>query len=109
MVEEDDSKTSSCSDIADATDIADTAMIRIGNDDTTTDIADTAMIRIGNDDTSTTIAMDVDDICQSNRAKFTECDRKRVVRPAGSKGVGITKENPVTRATRRCLYQSSRE
>ena len=66
-------------DIADATDIVDTAMIRIGNDDTTTDIADTAMIRIG------------------NRAKFAECDSKRVVRPAGSKGVGITKENPVTK------------
>ena len=90
-------------DIADATDIADTAMIRIGNDDTTTDIADTAMIRIGNDDTSTTIAMEVDDICHSNRAKLAECDRKRVVCPAGSKGVGITKENPVTNAKLKTL------
>jgi len=32
-----------------------------------TDIADTAMIRIDNDDTSTTIAMEFDDICYSNR------------------------------------------
>ena len=73
-------------DIADATDIADTAMIWIGNNDTTTDIG-----------------MEVDDICHSNRAKLAECDRKRVVRPAGSKGVGITKESSITSAKLKLL------
>ena len=85
------------------TDIGDTAMIRIGNDDTTTDIGDTAMIRIGNNDITIDIGMEVDDICHSNRAKLAECDRKRVVRPAGSKGVGITKESSITNAKLKLL------